>query len=63
MFFLFLFIYAYWCATRFPCQVMFVSFNSNTTGVTSGAGTANLYGSPGLTAGFSWVRVPRSLIV
>ena len=63
MFSLFLFIYAYWCATRFPCQMMFVSFNSNTTGVTGGAGIANPSGAPELTAGFSGVRVPRSLVV
>jgi hypothetical protein len=63
MFSLFLFIYAYWCATRFPCQMMFVSFISNTTGVTGGAGIANPSGAPELTAGFSGVRVPRSLVV
>ena len=26
-----LFIYAYWCPKRFSCQMIFVSFNSNTT--------------------------------
>ena len=31
----------YWCPTRFLFQMMFVSFISNTTGVTSGAGTSN----------------------
>jgi hypothetical protein len=31
----------YWCATRFPYHIMFVSFDSNTTGVTNGAGTTN----------------------
>jgi hypothetical protein len=29
-----------------------VSFNSNTMGVTSGAGTANLYGAPEFIPGF-----------
>ena len=37
---LFGFIYAYWCPARFPYQMMFVSFNSNTMGVISGAGIA-----------------------
>ena len=40
MFFIFVFSYAYRCSTRFPYQKMFVSFKSNTTGVTSWAGTA-----------------------
>jgi len=43
---IFVFIYIYWCPTRFPCQMMLVSFNSNTTGVTNGAGTANPTGAP-----------------
>ena len=30
---LFVFIYVYWCPTRFQYQMMFVSFYSNTTGV------------------------------
>jgi len=39
---LFVFIYyIYVCPTRFPYQMIFVSFNSNTTGVTCGAGAAN----------------------
>jgi len=29
---LFVFIYTYWCPTRLQYQMMFVSFNSNTTG-------------------------------
>jgi hypothetical protein len=33
-------IYEYWC------QMMFVSFNSNTMGVISGAGTANPFRAP-----------------
>ena len=33
--FVFIYVHVYWCPTRFPCQMMFVSFNSNTTGVTS----------------------------
>ena len=36
----FIFIYVYWYPTRFLCQMMLVSLNSNTTGVTSGAETA-----------------------
>jgi hypothetical protein len=38
---LIVFIYTNWCPTRLQYQMMFVSFTSNTTGVTCGAGTAN----------------------
>ena len=41
---LFVFIYAYWCLTLFPYDMMFALFNSNTTGVICGAGTASPYG-------------------
>ena len=37
---MFVFIYAYLCPTRLPYQMMFVSFNSNTTGVNGVTGTA-----------------------
>jgi hypothetical protein len=37
---LFVFIYIYCCTKRFPYQMIMVLFNSNTTGVISGAGTA-----------------------
>jgi len=37
----FVFIYLYWCPTRFSYLMMFLSFSSTTTGITSGAGTAN----------------------
>jgi hypothetical protein len=59
---LFVFIDVYWCPTRFPYQIMFVSFNSNTTGVTSGAGTANPSGAPEFISGFRGVHVARSLV-
>jgi len=36
---LFVFIYVYWWPTRFPYQIVFLSFNSNTTRVTSGVRT------------------------
>jgi len=38
---LFVFIYLYWCPTRFSCQMIFVLFYSSTTGITNGAGTDN----------------------
>jgi hypothetical protein len=38
--------------TRFTFQLMFVSFNSNTTGVTCGAGTSYPCGSYEFTPGF-----------
>ena len=62
-FMLIVFIYAYWCPTQFPYQMMFVSFNSTTTGVTCGAGTANPSGAHECTPGFCGVRVPRSLVL
>ena len=37
---MFVFIYVYLCPTRLPYQMMFVSFNSNTTGVNGVTGTA-----------------------
>ena len=49
---LIVFIYAYWCPTQFPYQIMFVSFSNTTTGVTCGAGTANPSGAHECTAGF-----------
>jgi hypothetical protein len=38
LFMSFVVINANWCPTRFPYQIMFVSFNSNNMGVTCGAG-------------------------
>jgi hypothetical protein len=55
---LFVFIYIYWCPTWIPYQMMFVSFNSSTTGVTNGSGTASLSEAPELIA---VVRVAESL--
>ena len=49
---LFVFICAYWGPTRFPYQMIFVLFISNTTGVTSEAGTTNPSGAPEFTPGF-----------
>jgi hypothetical protein len=41
------------CPTRFLYPMMFVTFNSNTTGVTCGAGTAYPSGTPEFTPDFS----------
>ena len=41
-------------STRFPFQMMFVSFNSNTTGVNSGTGSADTTGTSGFTSSFKW---------
>jgi len=49
---LFMFIYEYWFPTHYPYQMMSVSFNSNTTGVTNGAGTANPCTSPAFNPSF-----------
>ena len=54
LFMLFVFIYAYWCSTRFPYQMMLVSFIINTMVVTYGAGTVGLSGAPAFTPGFVW---------
>jgi hypothetical protein len=52
LYMLIVFIYAYWCPTQFPYQIMFVSFNNTMTGVTCGAGTANPAGAHECTAGY-----------
>jgi hypothetical protein len=41
-----LFIYEYYCTTRFPFLIMFVGFNSNTRGVTTEDRIANLSETP-----------------
>jgi hypothetical protein len=51
MFFWVLFTYI---GVQRDCQMILVSFSSNTTGVTSGAGTANSSGAPEFTLGFKW---------
>jgi hypothetical protein len=52
----------YWCPTRFPYQMMFVSPYSNRTGVTCEAGTANHSGAHVFIPVFSGVRLTRSLV-
>ena len=54
--------YVYWCVTRFPYRVMFMSLNRDTTGATSGAGIAYPIGAPELPKMFFAVRVDQSLI-
>jgi len=48
---IFVFIYGHWCLTLFAFQMMFLSFKSNTTDVTSGEGTANPSRGPGFYLG------------
>jgi len=43
--------------------MMFVSFNSNMTGVTSETGTASPSGTPAFSPSFSGARVAESLVV
>ena len=62
LFMLFVFIYVYWCPTRFLYQMMFVTFNSNTTGVTCGAGTAYPSGTPEFTPEFSGICAAQHLV-
>jgi hypothetical protein len=40
-----IYLYIYWCLTRFPYQMMFESFNNNTMGFTSGAEIAYTSGA------------------
>jgi hypothetical protein len=47
---IFVFIYEWWCPTRFPYDMM--SFKSNTTSVPCGAGTAYTLRAPELTPGY-----------
>jgi hypothetical protein len=49
-------------STWFPYHLMFVSFESNTSRVISGAGTANKCWTHDITHGFSVVRVDQSLV-
>ena len=56
------------CRKHFPVLSSFMTYHRvcnyiNTTGVTSGAGTAYPYGVPEFTPGFSGVRVTRSLVL
>jgi hypothetical protein len=49
----FVFIYALWCPLRgFPCQMIFVSLNSNTMSVTNGVETTSPSGALELTPGY-----------
>ena len=41
--------HAYWCPTRFPHHMLFVSHNSTMTGTTSGEGTVHPSGEPDFT--------------
>ena len=61
LFMLFVFIFTYWCPTRFPHQLTIVSFNSYTTGATIGAGTVNPSGRSELTLLISGVRIAQCL--
>ena len=58
----FIYVYVYWCPTRLPYQMMFASFNSNTTGVTCGAETANPPGAHEFIPVFSGVPVAPFLV-
>jgi hypothetical protein len=64
MFYLcYLYVFAYTgVPTRFPCQIMFLSSNSNTTDVTCGAGTANPTGAHECTPVFRGIPVAQSFI-
>ena len=61
--FIFVFIYTQICPTRYPYHMMFMSINSNTTCITSGAANANPSGGPEFTPPFlCGVCVARSLV-
>jgi hypothetical protein len=63
LFMLFVFIIVNWCPTRFPYHIIFVSFNINTTGATSGTGAGCLSGTPEFTSVCCGVRVAQSLVL
>ena len=52
-------VYIYWCPTRFPYHMMFVSFNSNTMDVISGAGMCIIPENLSSPPVFCWVRVAQ----
>jgi len=56
------YLYLATCTTPFPYRMMFVSFNSNITGVTGGAGTGCPSGAPEFIPVFDWDRVVQFLI-
>ena len=57
------FIYVHWCSTRFPYQMMFVSFNSHMTGVTSRAETPSHSGTSEFTSVLVGVPIAPYLLV
>ena len=56
----YLYLCVYWCPTRFSYQMMFVSFNTNRTGVTNEAETADPSGS--IWVHFLFCGVAQSLV-
>ena len=61
--YLYLFIYTGVHPARCPLQIMFVSFDSNTMSITTGAGTAYPSGAPEFTPHFlSGVRIAQYLV-
>ena len=62
LFMLFVFIYVFWCQTRYQYQMAVVWFNNNATGITNGEGITYPSGAPAYTPVFSGVRVAQSLL-
>jgi hypothetical protein len=56
------FIYVYWCQTPFLYQIICMSFNSNTTGVTNRTGIVYSYKTTEFTMVYSRVRFTKSLV-
>lgn len=56
-----IFINVYWCPSRFPYQMILVSSNSNTMGVTIIAGTVCPSRAPEFIPVFLWGRVAKIL--
>jgi hypothetical protein len=59
---LFVFIYAYWCPTRFRYHMIFVSFKSNMTGTTSGEGIAYSSGVPPQPSEINWGKDEPTIV-
>ena len=60
LFEIFIFINAYWCPTRFPHQMMFGRFNTDTLSATSGGRTGYTSRSSGFSHSFRVVHAAQS---
>jgi hypothetical protein len=62
LYFCYFYFYVYWCPTRYQYNIIFASFNSNTTSATDGTWTIYHSGAPEVPSVLSWVCVTQSLV-